>query len=95
MQLNEDQLKVKKRGEFAKAFLESDFYKDHFFPALKTELSKDLPAPVGKEWQDAYRNMYATSQATEKVLNILKTWAAEYEHFRQLEQTEEKDFMDA
>lgn len=95
MKLTEEEKLAKERGELAKSFLDSDFFKKYFYPYLEQETAKEFPSPEQEGWEEKYREVWAVAKVTRRILETLKVWADQAQSLAKKQREKEKDFMEA
>jgi len=95
MKLRDDEKIRKQRGDLAKSFIDSDFYKKYFYPELERMVSIDFPEPGKKGWEDEYRRAWATAKVVKHVVEMLNGWSSEAKALLAKQKDTEKDFIEA
>jgi len=78
-----------------KDFVNSEAWKKYALPMISQVVTKELPKPVGPDWEDKYRYAFALSDAFAMIINTLQNLSGKDEFIKKMEKFLEEGKPDA
>jgi len=69
-----------------KDFVNSEAWKKYALPLINQTVTKELPKPVGPDWEDKYRYAFALSDAFSMIINTLQNLSGKDEFLKKMGQ---------
>lgn len=76
-------------------FVNSDAWKKYALPLINQVVTKELPKPVGPDWEDKYRYAFALSDAFSMIINTLQNLSGRDEFLKKMGEALEGGKKDA